>query len=163
MIQFGHNDSGPLDDTARARGTLKGIGNDSIAIYNPIRNQNETVHSYGWYLGKYVMDAKAKGAVSIVCSPIPRNDWKEGKVVRANETYTLWARQAASSSGALFIDLHNLIADRYDNQLGQEKATTFFPKDHTHTNMQGAKLNAAIVAEAIKKLPDENLADYLKK
>ena len=26
IMQFGHNDPGPLDDTARARGTLKGVG-----------------------------------------------------------------------------------------------------------------------------------------
>src|SRR5476649_2143912 len=29
IMQFGHNDSGPLDDTARARGTIKGNGTDS--------------------------------------------------------------------------------------------------------------------------------------
>src|SRR6187431_1254174 len=26
MMQFGHNDASPLDDTARARGTIKGVG-----------------------------------------------------------------------------------------------------------------------------------------
>jgi Lysophospholipase L1 and related esterases len=26
IMQFGHNDASPLDDTARARGTIKGIG-----------------------------------------------------------------------------------------------------------------------------------------
>ena len=36
LIQFGHNDSGPLDDTARARGTINGIGNESRETYNPI-------------------------------------------------------------------------------------------------------------------------------
>src|SRR5579863_480104 len=36
IMQFGHNDGGPLDDTARARGTIKGIGDDSANIYNPI-------------------------------------------------------------------------------------------------------------------------------
>src|SRR6187402_1094748 len=50
VMQFGHNDSGPLDDTARARGTIKGIGNDSIQTYNPIRKMKETVYSYGWYM-----------------------------------------------------------------------------------------------------------------
>ena len=29
IMQFGHNDQSPLDDTARARGTIKGIGDDS--------------------------------------------------------------------------------------------------------------------------------------
>src|SRR6187397_568546 len=46
LMQFGHNDAGPLDDTARARGTIKGIGEDSIEIYNPIRKKKEVVHTY---------------------------------------------------------------------------------------------------------------------
>ena len=69
IMQFGHNDSGPLDDTARARGTIKGTGDDSTAIYNPIRKMNEVVHTYGWYMRKYVNDARAKGAgaVPLIC------------------------------------------------------------------------------------------------
>ena len=41
IMQFGHNDSGPLDDTARARGTIRGIGNESKEVYNPIRKKQE--------------------------------------------------------------------------------------------------------------------------
>ena len=29
MMQFGHNDSGPINDTIRARGSIKGIGNET--------------------------------------------------------------------------------------------------------------------------------------
>lgn len=36
IMQFGHNDGGPLDDTARARGSIRGIGDESKDIYNPI-------------------------------------------------------------------------------------------------------------------------------
>src|SRR6185437_12084962 len=36
LFQFGHNDSGPLDDTARARGTIPGIGEETREIENPI-------------------------------------------------------------------------------------------------------------------------------
>ncbi len=36
IMQFGHNDGGPLDDTACARGTIKGTGDDTKDIYNPI-------------------------------------------------------------------------------------------------------------------------------
>src|SRR5690242_20304706 len=36
IMQFGHNDGGPLDDTARARGTIKGTGEETRDIYNPI-------------------------------------------------------------------------------------------------------------------------------
>src|SRR5215510_6869633 len=51
IMQFGHNDGGPLDDTARARGTIRGIAMDtSVEIYNPIRKMKEVVYSYGWYM-----------------------------------------------------------------------------------------------------------------
>src|SRR6476620_2473112 len=52
IMQFGHNDASPLDDTARARGTIKGVGMDSAEIYNPIRKMKEVVHTYGWYMRK---------------------------------------------------------------------------------------------------------------
>jgi lysophospholipase L1-like esterase len=161
LIQFGHNDSGPLDDTARARGTIKGTGEDSIVTFNPIRKRAETVHSYGWYMRKYVQEAKAKGATPIICSPIPRNDWKNGKVDRSNESYTLWSRQVAEANNAYFIDLHNRIADEYDNILGEEKVRAFFPKEHTHTNKAGAELNARIVVKGIQELEKCKLKKFL--
>jgi len=162
IMQFGHNDSGPLDDTARARGTIKGTGEDSTEIYNPIRKIKEVVHSYGWYMRKYVREAKAKGAVAIVCSPIPRNDWKEGKVIRSTEGYSKWAQQVATEEGAYFINLNNLVASKYE-ELGAEKVKTFFPADHTHTNKDGAILNAAIVTEQLKLINPGRLKKYLRK
>jgi hypothetical protein len=75
-MQFGHNDSSPVNDTLRARGTLKGIGEETEEIDNLITKQHETVHSYGWYLRKMVREAKAKGATPVIITPIPRKDWK---------------------------------------------------------------------------------------
>src|SRR6478735_9297777 len=88
IMQFGHNDGGALDDTARARGTIKGIGNESKEIYNPITRKQEVVYTYGYYMRKYIRDAKYRGAIPIVCSPIPRNEWKDGKVIRSKESYS---------------------------------------------------------------------------
>ena len=56
LFQWGHNDDGPLDDPARARGTLHGIGDETKEVDNPILKIHETVHTYGWYLRKYVAD-----------------------------------------------------------------------------------------------------------
>jgi lysophospholipase L1-like esterase len=160
IMQFGHNDGGPLDDTARARGTIKGIGNDSVEIYNPIRKQQEIVHTYGWYMRKYVNDAKAAGAIPIVCSPIPRNMWKVGKVIRSNEAYALWAKEVAQQTNAYFIDLNNSIGDAYE-KMGKQKTAAFFPGDHTHTNREGALFNANIVINGIKNLKGCTLKNYL--
>ena len=162
IMQFGHNDGGPLDDTARARGTIKGIAMDtSVEIYNPIRKVKEVVYSYGWYMRKYVRDTKEKGAIPIVCSPIPHNDWENNKVkIWGENSYAGWARQIAKEEGAYFIDLDELIAEQYE-KLGPDKVKTFFPADHTHTNLEGGKLNAEVVMDAIKKIKPGGLQKYL--
>lgn len=160
IMQFGHNDASPLDDTARARGVLRGIGEKDTLIYNPIRKMQETVYSYGWYMRKFVRDTKAKGAIPIICSLVPRNNWKEGKVQRSADSWALWAKQVAEQEGAYFIELNELAAAEYD-KLGQEAVKAFFPSDNTHTNMDGAKLNRDIV---IQQLIDQNpgkIAQYL--
>ena len=160
IMQFGHNDSGPLDDTARARGTIKGIGEESREVYNPIMKKQETVYTYGYYMRKYINDTKAKGAVAIICSPIPRNTFTGGKVSRSGNDYGGWSQQVAKSTGAFFIDLNAIIADQYD-KMGPEKVSLFFPADHTHTNDAGARLNAAGVMEGLRLLPECSLNKYL--
>lgn len=162
MLQFGHNDGSQLDDTARARGTIKGIETESKEIYNPITKKKEVVYTYGWYLRKFITDAKAKGAVAIVCSPIPRNMFKDGKVIRGGESYGLWAEQVAKSENAFFIDLNQCTSDKYD-QSGAEIVASYFPGDHTHTNGIGAKINAESVAEGLRDLKKCPLKVYLIK
>jgi len=155
IMQFGHNDGSPLDDTARARGTIKGVGPESKEIYNPITKKQEVVYTYGWYLRKFIKDAKSKGATAIVCSPIPRSDWKDGKVVRSENGYAGWAEEVAKSENVYFVNLNKITADKYDSS-GEQLVKNYFPSDHTHTNEAGAKINAASVAEGlqlIKKCP----------
>ena len=159
LFQFGHNDSGPLDDTARARGTLPGIGDESKEIENPILKRHETVDTYGWYMRKYVVDTLAKGAIPVICSPIPRKIWRDGKVVRNSENYGGWARQVAAQQHVAFIDLNAIIADRYD-QLGEQKVEPLFADPHTHTSRAGAELNAECVIAGLKALPHDPVGRY---
>lgn len=160
IMQFGHNDASPLDDTARARGVLRGIGEKDTLIYNPIRKMQETVYSYGWYMRKFVRDTKAKGAIPIICSLVPRNSWKEGKVQRSADSWALWAKQVAEQEGAFFIDLNELASAEYD-KLGQEAVKAFFPSDNTHTNMDGAKLNRDIVIQQLILQNPGKIGQYL--
>lgn len=161
IMQFGHNDGGPLDDTARARGTIKGVGEETQDIYNPIMKKKETVHTYGWYMRQYVNDTKGMGATAIICSPIPRNMFKDGKVLRAGGDYGGWAKEVADATGTWFVDLNDIIADEYD-RLGSDSVKGFFPGDHTHTNEAGARLNAAAVATGLRGLRGLALDRYLK-
>jgi rhamnogalacturonan acetylesterase len=152
LIQFGHNDSSPVNDNSRARGTLKGTGEETEEIDNILTKKHEIVHAFGWYIRKYISDAKAKGAIPVVCSPVPRNIWENGKVLRASEDYGKWAKESAQAEKADFIDLNEIIAAKYD-PLGENEVTAkFFLTDHTHTNETGAIINARAVAEGIKQL-----------
>jgi lysophospholipase L1-like esterase len=160
IMQFGHNDGSPLDDTARARGTIRGIGAESKEIFNPKTQKQETVYTYGWYMRKYIREAKAKGAIPIVCSPIPRNQWKEGKVVRSPDSYSGWAELVAKEEGALFINLNDMVAAKYE-EMGPDAVKAFFPVDHTHTNKEGAELNAQLVVNALKNVKLKDLPKYM--
>ncbi len=147
VMQFGHNDSGPLDDAARARGTLPGIGDETREIDNPLTGKHEVVHTYGWYLRQYIHAAQSAGAVPVVCSPIPRKIWKDGKIERSR--YAGWAREVAASEGVRFIDLESLIAARYE-QMGPAAVEAMFAGEHTHTSRAGAELNAGVVSEQLR-------------
>ncbi|MFD1820231.1 rhamnogalacturonan acetylesterase [Pseudarcicella hirudinis] len=161
LMQFGHNDGGAINDTSRARGSIKGVGEEMVEIDNLLTKKHETVHSYGWYMKKYISEAQSKGAIPIVFSLVPRNVWKEGKVQRGNEDYGKWAAESALASKALFIDLNEIVAQKYE-KLGEEKVRAFFPKDHTHPNYEGAKLNAESVVEGIKNT-SSGLRKYILK
>lgn len=162
LMQFGHNDGSPLDDTARARGTIKGTGTESKEIFNPITKKKEMVYTYGAYLRKFINEAKAKGAIPIVCSPIPRNPVKNGVLTLAVDSYAGWAEEVATSENVGFIPLNKIIKDKYV-AWGAEKVEAFFTKtDHTHTNEAGAKVNASSVAEGLKSLKRGTLEKYLK-
>jgi len=152
LMQFGHNDGGPLDD-AKARASLKGNSDESRVVTNKVSGKVETVHTYGWYLRKYISDAKGKGATPIVLSLVPRKIWKDGKVVRGTRDYALWAAEAARAEGVPFVDLNDIVARHYE-ELGQEKVNRLFADEHTHTNPEGAKLNAQSVVEGLRALKD---------
>lgn len=161
LMQFGHNDNGPLNDLSRARGTIKGVGDEAQEVENLLTGQHEEVRTYGWYLRKYIRDAKERGIVPIVCSPVPRKTWKEGRIVRSADSYGGWAKQVADEEGARFIDLNDRVATRYE-QLGEEAVDILFADAHTHTSRAGAELNAAIIAEAVREMPEIPLAKFLR-
>jgi lysophospholipase L1-like esterase len=156
ILQFGHNDSANSKNYPD-RATITGGGNETVAL--GVSPSNKVVRTYGWYLRQYVADAKAKGATVIICSPVPRNTWIDGKIKRGFDGYAQWAAEAAHASGALFIDLNTIAADHYD-ALGEEKTATYF-NDYQHTKKIGARLNAECVIEGLSKLTDCPLRTYL--
>jgi lysophospholipase L1-like esterase len=154
MIQFGHNDGAP-------RGPAPGIGDDTVERVDPKSKESHSLHSWGWYLKQDIADVRAKGATPIVCSLVPRKTWKDGKIARSKDTFAGWAAQVAAAEKVPFVDLNEIIAQRYD-ALGQAKVEPLFADEHTHTSLAGAQLNAECVVAGLKALPNDPLAAYLK-
>jgi lysophospholipase L1-like esterase len=157
IIQFGHNDGGRIGDpAAKGRPDGRGIG-DEVVEDTKADGTKEQVHTFGWYMAKYVADAKAKGATAILVSPIPhKQSWETRRDFASNAQ---WDQEVAKAGGALYFDLTMIVSDGY-RKIGKEKADSFFSDRGTHTNDAGAQFNAACVIAGFKSLPKNPLAAY---
>jgi len=110
------------------------------------------VHTYGWYMRKYIADTRAKHVTPILLSLTIRNIWTEGPDgkphIERDMGYDGYIQQLAAEQNLLFVDMANVEAARLE-AAGPEKAALLFPKDHTHTSAEGAELNAQSVALAL--------------
>lgn len=174
LIQMGHNDGGtttPQNDT-KARASYKGLG-DETAEYTlpkpfttgPLAGQtNETIHTYGWYIRKYIADTRAKKATPILLTVTIRNIWvndPDGNLhIERDMGFRDYETQLAASEQVTLVDMATVEADRLD-ALGKEKTALLFPIDHTHTSPEGADLAAESVATALRNAHSP-LAGYLK-
>ncbi|MFD1768652.1 rhamnogalacturonan acetylesterase [Sphingobacterium suaedae] len=153
FIQFGHNEGSKPDTTKQGyRGVLRGIGKDSVLL-DWGNGKSEVVYSYGENLRRFVREAKEKRVNPVIFSMIPRNQWDEdGHVKRANHDFGLWARQIAAEEGVPFVDLNEITALKYEKLGPDTVKKRYFPGDHTHTNYEGAKENAASVVAGLQEL-----------
>lgn len=160
IMQFGTN-GGQINGASRARGEIHGIGDETQSITNLVTKKFETVHTFGWYEMQMISEARAKGATPMICSLIPRNTWRDGKVARPNaDSAAVWAKNAAQAASAPFIDLNEIIARQYDS-LGQEKVKDLFVANAgPHTSLAGAQTNAVCIIAGLRGLPKNPLAKY---
>jgi len=162
LIQMGHNDGGALDGP-KARGSLHGLGDETRDVTLP-DGRTETVHTYGWYIRKYIADTRAKGATPILLSLTIRNIWKPGpdgrQHIERDMGYDADLQQLAATEHVAYVDMATVEADRLE-AAGPEKTALLFPIDHTHTSAEGAELNAQSVAIALRNAHSP-LTAYLK-
>lgn len=154
LIQFGHNDGGAPDQPP-ARADLPGTGEETRLLAMPDGKtpdgKPELVHTYGWYIRRFVRDSKARGAHPIVLSLTVRNVWHDGKVERGlnRGQFGLWSETVANQEQVPFVDVTNIIADAYV-EMGQKNVRRLFRPDWTHTTPAGADLNASLIVSGLK-------------
>ena len=168
LIQFGHNDIGGIKD-GKERGVIACSKDSSHVYHMESSGIYKVIYSYGWYLKKMIRDTQEKGAIPVLLSLTPRNEWHEGNghsrgfiypvkekkgklyIERRNETYGVWCRDVAKETGCTFVDVHNITANALD-KMGKKKAAQYFNHDHTHTSLKGARLNAQSVARGLHEV-----------
>ena len=160
LIEFGHNDGGAINDTLRARGSIPGLGDDSVAIENLITRRHEVVHTFGWYVRKMIAETKSHGATPIVLSLSVRDLWKDGRIERGSGRYGGWSAQLAREAGVRFVDLTNLAADSLQ-RLGPERTKSMYVQDYVHFDARGADLHARMVVSALKALRPSPVRGWL--
>jgi len=152
LIQLGHNDGNALDGM-KPRGTIKGLGEETRYV-TLLDGNFETVHTYGWYMRKYIADTRARHATPILLTLTIRNVWTTGvdgkPHIERDMGYNDFIRQLANDQKVLLVEMGNDEADHLE-ALGPEKTALLFPKDHTHTSAMGAELNAQSVLRALSK------------
>lgn len=160
IVEFGHNDSSPIDGPA-GRGTLKSNGEATTQIVNK-DGQNEVIHTYGWYLRRFISDTQSKGAIPIILSPVPRNYWKDKTTFNnVMVDYVQLAKEVADAAKVQFIDMNQALVAQY-SPMGQDAVTkAFFTNlDKTHTSPAGAKNVAKVFVAELQKT-DCPLKKYL--
>ncbi len=156
IIQFGHNDASPVDDSSRARGVIDGIGDESVHLFNQLTKKEETVYTYGEYLRRYISDIRKAGATPVICSPVPTNGTVLSKLVK----YNLWAEQVATAEGVAFLDLNAIIGSEYE-KMSDDEVDALFVKDRVHSTLEGAKFSAKMVVSALKGLKRNPVEPWL--
>jgi lysophospholipase L1-like esterase len=160
LVQFGHNDGGtPGQGTRPERPDLAGLGEDTVDV-TTAGGQPETVHSFGWYMRKYISDGQAKGATVIIVTPTPTNDWAGGKIGRGLGEYGPWSLAVAHAQNVRSMDFNNIVADEYD-AMGQDKVAALYQTDRTHSTAAGADFNAAHVVAGLKALAGDPFGKFL--
>jgi rhamnogalacturonan acetylesterase len=134
IIEFGHNDGGSLTPTDNGR-TDCGVVNNNyattckttyeyvccqlvgpsmwlICVYSGVA---ETVLTYEAYYANAAKALIAKGAKVILSSPTPDNPWESGTFVYSASRFTGYGRDAATATGAVFVDHGLYTADNFKN------------------------------------------------
>lgn len=140
FIQFGHNDEKSYDTTVYAA-------------------------PYGLYksnLEKFVNETRAKKAIPILFTPIPRRIFKNGKLSETHGEYPKVVQLVSQEMEVVLVDLNQLATD-YINNLGEEPSKEIYlwvdpcanypngNQDNSHLSEKGAHQFASLAVTDLKR------------
>jgi lysophospholipase L1-like esterase len=111
--------------------------------------------TYKAYLRVFIAEARRRGAIPVLCSPVQRRNFDaNGKIRNSHGDYPAAVRDVAKEENVAFIDLAALSATLYE-ALGPQKAPLAFSgngptRDATHHNNYGSYELAKCVVQGLR-------------
>lgn len=160
LFDLGQNDDWDKINTGKARASMPGNSDEGQMFVMSKNGREEMIYSYGHYLRKMGIQARAKGATVIFTSYTAWNNWKDGVMeYEQGNNFAVWTEEAAKQIGVTYIDLFNYDY-KYYSSIGFEKTQPYFIDD-SHLTKLGAEFTAKHFAEQLRET-DSPLKDYLK-
>lgn len=127
----------------------------------------KSLDAYGGYadnLRVYVDEVRAKGAFSVIVTPVSRTIWNgpDGAFNDLLKDYADACIKVAEEKKVPLIDLHKKSIDFILKYGAVDSTKFFYPKDWTHHNDFGAYEMAKLVVQAIREVRLETVTDYLR-
>lgn len=121
-----------------------------------------TPEEYGENIRRYIREARAKGAVPVVLTPIVRRHFVDGVLTDTHTDYPAVARRIAAEEKVTMIDMEAVTRD-WVASLGDEPSRDYFMwvapgtsplcpdgrTDDTHLNVRGARVVARMIVDRI--------------
>lgn len=166
VIEFGHNDGGVDAELAEyPRADLSGESLTDSQTVTLANGTVEVVYTYTYYVEGMVDQVLAKGATPIISSTTPDNPYNSSTITINAELATQfvkYAADAAAAKGVPYVDHFNAVMSLYA-KLGPTVVNSYYPNDHTHTNIAGATKVAWTFINGLKcAAADGVLATYVK-
>lgn len=162
FLELGHNDNEP-QNAVRERASYKpegklSIAEDSIVRLNKLTNKQDTIHTFGGYLRRFINETRAKGGIPVLLTLTPRNAYEaDGKTIQRKLTDFTPAIYAIGKEMCVpVIDLNDISAKKLE-QYGPWKTDYHFFLDKIHTSAFGAMMNARSAAEGVAASSDPQL------
>jgi rhamnogalacturonan acetylesterase len=176
VIELGHNG-----------GHLPGTGDETGPGWKPGSGE---VHTFGWYIRKFIRDARAKGAMPIVSTTTTRYLWtnpnavfngQNGSLISKNDNYNSADDRVERGMGDVMPDGRRTMLV-WAEQVAREEGVPFvdhssitadlyeergrevvgkYHSDRTHTYTEGAAVNAETFIAGLKALPEMPLVTFL--
>lgn len=131
VIQFGHNDQKCPDLPARG--------------------------AFRANLERFIAEARETGAHPVLCTPVARRHFRDGRLQNTHGAYPDAVRAAATATGAALIDLTAWTTSLYERLGPVASKSLFTDRDDSHFCFAGAVIVAQHVGERITPFISEHL------